>query len=93
MEVEHDISGGLREIRVEYYERSGDALIELTWWRRDRPDDPPEAIISAPSTGLVRQPVTIDGSRSRRGDKGMGPLPQTRSSATLTNHRAAIRFL
>jgi PKD repeat protein len=68
IELERAIPGGQRQMRVEYYERSGEALVEVAWWRKDRPDEPPLAVISSPSEAVVGQPVTFDGRRSRRGD-------------------------
>ncbi len=67
IEVKHGVPAGIHEFRVEYYERTGDAFISYAMWKEDRPDDPPTAVISAPSDGLVGSPVNFDGGRSRRG--------------------------
>jgi PKD repeat protein len=67
-EQTRNIPGGVRDIRVEYYQRTGQAFITTNWQRVDHPDKPPIAVISAPSEGLIKQPVKFDGSRSRRGD-------------------------
>ncbi|MCB9078880.1 MAG: PKD domain-containing protein, partial [Anaerolineaceae bacterium] len=69
VEFKTSIAGGVRELRVEYYERAGLARIELGWQRQDDvTDNPPIAVISSPSEALVGQPVKFDGGRSRRGD-------------------------
>ncbi|MCB0225904.1 MAG: PKD domain-containing protein, partial [Anaerolineae bacterium] len=69
LEFETNISGGIRDLRVEYYERTGLARIELGWQRQDDvTNNPPIAVISSPSEAVVGQPVKFDGSRSRRGD-------------------------
>ncbi len=70
-EVRRTIPAGLHEIRVEYYERGGDALIAFSWQRADRETLGPQAIIRAADTGLVGQPVKFDGRRSRPGDSGI----------------------
>jgi len=67
IEEDHNVSSGIHEIRVEYYERTGDAFISFASWKKDQPDTPPIAVISAPSDGLVGSPVNFDASRSRRG--------------------------
>ena len=67
IEVPFSVPAGIHSFRVEYYERFVNAFISYAMWRQDRPDDPPTAVISAPSDGLVGQPVNLDGDRSRRG--------------------------
>jgi hypothetical protein len=66
LEEYYTVPSGNREIRVEYYQRNGGAFISFNWERRDRPDTPPLAVISAPSEGIQGQSVDFDGSRSRR---------------------------
>lgn len=81
VEITHSIATGVREFRVDYYERGGIARIEL-WLQRlgddddddnadnddDDDNDPPIAVISSPSEGRVNQPIKFDADRSRRGD-------------------------
>ncbi|MFN8458375.1 MAG: PKD domain-containing protein [Anaerolineae bacterium] len=67
-EARRNIPAGLHQLRVEYYERSGAALIGFAWQRTDRPQTGPLAVIRAPDDGLTGQPVTFDGRRSREGD-------------------------
>lgn len=71
IELARNIPGGQRQMRIEYYERSGDALIEVAWGRKGQPDEPPLAVISSASEGIVGQPLIFDGHRSRRGDNGI----------------------
>jgi PKD repeat protein len=68
LEEYRNVPSGNREIRIEYYKRGAEAFITFTWQHRDRPDNPPIAVISAPSDGVAGLPVNFDGSRSRRGD-------------------------
>jgi PKD repeat protein len=68
MEIERKLSSGRHQLRVEYYERGGNAFIGLAIDRRDDPDDPPTAVIKSPSESVIGQPILFDGSRSRRGD-------------------------
>lgn len=69
LEFNTNIAGGVRDLRVEYFERTGLARIELGWQRQDDvTNNPPIAVISSPSEAVVGQPVKFDGSRSRRGD-------------------------
>ncbi|MCB0166483.1 MAG: PKD domain-containing protein [Anaerolineae bacterium] len=69
LEFETNIAGGVRDLKVEYYERTGLARIELGWQRQDDvTNNPPIAVISSPSEAVVGQPVKFDGGRSRRGD-------------------------
>ncbi|HMQ56586.1 MAG TPA: PKD domain-containing protein, partial [Anaerolineae bacterium] len=68
MEIERELSSGRHQLRVEYYERGGNAFIGLALDRRDDPGDPPTAVIKSPSEGVIGRPILFDGSRSRRGD-------------------------
>ncbi len=67
-EARRNIPSGLHQLRVEYFERGGDALIGFAWQRTDRPQIGPLAIIRSPDEGMTGQPVTFDGRRSREGD-------------------------
>ena len=71
IEAQRSVPAGLHELRVEYYERGGDALIGFGWQRTDRPTVGPQAIIRAPDDGVVGQPVKFDGRRSRPGDSAI----------------------
>ncbi len=68
LEQTRNVPGGVRDVRVEYYQRGGQAFVTTSWQRVNNPDRPPIAVISAPSEGLVKQPIKFDGGRSRRGD-------------------------
>ncbi len=68
IQADRNIPGGLHQLRVEYYERTGNAFISFSWWKKDAPDNPPLAVIVGPSEGVVGQPTRFDGGRSRRGD-------------------------
>lgn len=68
LEARRNIPSGLHQLRLEYFERGGDALIGFAWQRTDRPQLGPLAIIRSPDDGVVGQPVTFDGRRSREGD-------------------------
>jgi PKD repeat protein len=70
-EARRSVPAGLHELRVEYYERGGEALIGFSWQRADRQALGPQAIIRASSDGLVGQPVKFDGRRSRPGDSAI----------------------
>lgn len=70
-EVRRSVPAGLHEMRIEYYERGGEALIGFSWQRADRPTYGPQAIIRAPGDGLIGQPVKFDGRRSRPGDSAL----------------------
>jgi PKD repeat protein len=67
IEVGYSIPSGIHEYRVEYYERFGNAFVSFATWKKDQPDTPPSAVISAPSDSLAGQPINFDASRSRRG--------------------------
>jgi len=67
-ETRRNIPSGLHQLRVEYFERGGDALIGFAWQRTDRPQAGPLAVIRAPDDGTTGRPVTFDGRRSREGD-------------------------
>ncbi len=68
IDVQRTFTAGLRDVRVEYYERGGDAFINFSWWRQDQPIDPPTAVIKSPSEGIAKRVVEFDGRSSRRGD-------------------------
>ncbi len=68
IDVQRTFTAGLRDLRVEYYERGGDAFINFSWWRQDQPANPPTAVIRSPSEGIARMAVEFDGRSSRRGD-------------------------
>ena len=67
-ETRRNIPSGLHQLRVEYFERGGDALIGFAWQRTDRPQIGPLAIIRSPDDSVTGQPVSFDGRRSREGD-------------------------
>lgn len=69
VQAEHQISGDKHPVRVEYYERSGGAEIEVTWQRRAEPiNQPPQAMPGGPYTVNEGSLVTFDGSRSKDPD-------------------------
>ncbi len=71
LETRRSLPAGIHQLRVEYYERAGDAFIGFSWQRVDRPQVGPLAIIRAPSEAVVAQPVTFDGRSSRAGDSAI----------------------
>lgn len=60
IEAERQISGGKHQVKVEYYERSGGAQIEVTWQRKEQPaNQPPQAVPGGPYTVNEGSPVTL----------------------------------
>jgi PKD repeat protein len=71
LETQRSLPAGIHQLRVEYYERAGDAHIGFSWQRIDQPPVGPLAVIRAPSEAVVSQPVTFDGRSSRAGDSSI----------------------
>jgi PKD repeat protein/uncharacterized protein YraI len=67
LEAEHTISSGKHRIKVEYYERSGDARIEVTWERKSA-NVAPQAAPGGPYTVNEGSLVTFNGSGSTDSD-------------------------
>jgi hypothetical protein len=91
LEADHNIPGGLHSLRIEYYERTGNASIAFSWWKKDRPDNPPVAVISAPAEGVVGQPVRFDGGRSRRAGRRQTGEPHLHVGRHLSRPPAGNR--
>jgi PKD repeat protein/uncharacterized protein YraI len=69
IQAERQISGGKHRVKVEYYERSGGAEIEVTWQRKTAPtNQPPQAVPGGPYTVNEGSLVTFDGSGSKDPD-------------------------
>ena len=68
LEAERQVPAGQYQIRVEYYQRGGNALVEFTFGRKDQAPQPPIAVIKSPSEGTAGTPVNFDGRSSRPGD-------------------------
>jgi PKD repeat protein len=69
IQAERQISGGKYRVKVEYYERSGGAEIEVRWERKAEPaNQPPQAVPGGPYTVNEGSLVTFDGSGSRDPD-------------------------
>jgi PKD repeat protein len=69
IQAERQISGGKHRVKVEYYEHSGVAQIEVTWQRKAEPtNQPPQALPGGPYTVNEGSLVTFDGSGSRDPD-------------------------
>jgi PKD repeat protein len=69
IQAERQISGGKHRVKVEYYERSGGAEIEVKWQRKTEPtNQPPQAVPGGPYTVNEGSLVTFDGSGSRDPD-------------------------
>jgi PKD repeat protein len=69
IQAERQISGGKHRVKVEYYERSGGAEIEVRWERKAEPiNQPPQAVPGGPYTVNEGSPVTFDGNRSKDPD-------------------------
>jgi PKD repeat protein/uncharacterized protein YraI len=65
IQAERQISGGEHWLKVEYYERSGGAEIEVTWQRKTEPtNQPPQAVPGGPYAVNEGSLVTFDGSGS-----------------------------
>ncbi len=68
IEAEHRLSGGRHRVRVEYYERTGDALIQVNWRRLEEPPPPPplspQAVLGGPFTVDEGSQITLDGRAS-----------------------------
>ncbi len=67
LEAERKISDGKHRIKVEYYDRSGDAQIEVTW-ERVPSNHAPQAVLGGPYTVKEGSLVTFDGSYSKDSD-------------------------
>ena len=70
IQAERAISGGLRQLRVEYYEHAGTAQIELTIQRKMEPagNERPQAVPGGPYAVDEGTSVTFDGAGSRDPD-------------------------
>jgi PKD repeat protein/uncharacterized protein YraI len=62
IEAERQISKGKHQIKVEYYERTGAARIEVSWRRKEEPpNQPPQAVPGGPYSVDEGRPLTLDG--------------------------------
>jgi PKD repeat protein len=69
IETEHKISEGKHRVKVEYYERWGDARIDVTWKRVEEPDNkPPQAVPGGPYVSNEGSQVVFDGRGSKDPD-------------------------
>jgi PKD repeat protein len=69
IQTERQISSGKHRVKVEYYERSGGAEIEVTWQRKAEPtNQPPQAVPGGPYTVNEGSLVTFDGRGSKDPD-------------------------
>ncbi len=69
IEAERQISEGKQRVKVEYYERSGDALIEVSWKRVEKQaNQSPQAIPGGPYYVDEGSLVTFDGGASKDPD-------------------------
>ncbi|MCB0177045.1 MAG: PKD domain-containing protein [Anaerolineae bacterium] len=68
IEIQRNVSSGIHQLRVEYFQRVRESYIGFSWQRTDRPQQGPIAVIRSPSEGVTGQPVRFDGGRSRQGD-------------------------
>lgn len=62
------LDSGWHDFRIEYYERSGGALIELGWQRLNDANQPPQAVPGGPYSLREGSAITLDGSRSKDPD-------------------------
>ena len=68
-EVEHRVSAGQHRVRVEYYERSGDAAVEVNWQKQqEAANQPPQAAPGGPYIVNEGGQVNFDGQNSRDPD-------------------------
>ncbi len=58
------LSQGVHNFRIEYYERSGGAQIDLRWQRLDETSQRPQAVAGGPYTVAEGNSISLDGSRS-----------------------------
>ncbi|MDH3675833.1 MAG: PA14 domain-containing protein, partial [Anaerolineae bacterium] len=66
LEAERQVSEGQHRLKVEYYERHGQARIEMTWQKKDVPaNQSPQAHAGGPYTIDEGSLVTLDGQGSR----------------------------
>jgi len=69
IQAERQIGSGKHQVRVEYYERGGNAEIEVTWQRKDQPTNQvPQAVPGGPYTVNEGGLVTFDGRKSKDPD-------------------------
>jgi PKD repeat protein len=69
IQAERQIGSGKHRVKVEYYEGSGGAEIEVTWQRKtETTNQPPQAVPGGPYTVNEGSLVTFDGSGSRDPD-------------------------
>jgi PKD repeat protein len=62
IEAERQISKGKHKIKVEYYEHTGAARIEVSWRREEEPaNQPPQAVPGGPYSVDEGRPLTLDG--------------------------------
>ncbi|MCB0209578.1 MAG: PKD domain-containing protein [Anaerolineae bacterium] len=71
IEVQRSVTSGIHQLRVEYYQRTGQSFVGLAWQRTDREQEGPLAVIRSSSEGIVGEPIKFDGSRSRQGDSSI----------------------
>jgi len=72
IEVKQRISEGKHRVRVEYYERHGGALIQVSWKRQEESTNkPPKSAPGGPYAVDEGSPVTLDGSDSNDPDGGI----------------------
>ncbi len=69
IEAERQIDEGKHRVKVEYYEHTGAAQIEVSWWREEEPaNQPPQSAPGGPYSVDEGRPVTLDGRGSRDPD-------------------------
>jgi PKD repeat protein len=69
IEVERRVSDGQHRVKVEYYEHSGDAEIEIDWSKKSEPaNQPPQAVPGGPYIVNEGNLVNLDGRNSRDPD-------------------------
>jgi PKD repeat protein len=69
LEAERQISEGKHWVKVECYEHTGAAQIEVSWRQKEEPaNQPPQAVPGGPYSVDEGRPITLDGSASRDAD-------------------------
>jgi len=69
LEAERQVSEGQHRLRVEYYERSGEARIEVSWQKKEAPaNQAPQANSGGPYTVDEGSPITFNGQLSKDPD-------------------------
>jgi hypothetical protein len=76
IEVDHNVSSGIHDVRVEYYERTGDAFISFASWKKDQPRRLPSSALRPTAWWAARSTLMV---AARAG----APTPSPATSGSL----------